>query len=409
MDTLQTLPRRATLAGLLLTGLCGLAAADVTIEEKARLEAAIFKANIETTENFTADKKRHDSQMHCEGMMSMFCGNAGSGEIVRLDKGMAYDLEPAKKRYREHPLPTEAERKELQRRMKETMEKMKQCYGQQAQPQQPAVDPSKCEMSPAKVDVKNYGADGQIIGHDVHHSAVTMTSSCTNKETHEVCDMQFGFDVWLTDDKVAGLEERDGFTKAYMQKIGFTAEGNAEMLRQMQQVLAPYAEQLKQLKSKSGDFKGQALRTAFHVATGGAQCASAKKAAADAGASGDLGAQTKDAVAQSAAEVAASKAADGSVGGTIASRTLSSVGGKLLSGLFNKKKKAESTEAAAPKSGETADPNMVTLVKFSTETTAVTPGSVPAQRFEIPADWKRIEPKAAKDEAFTCPKNAKGE
>ena len=54
-------------------------------------------------------------------------------------------------------------------------------------------------MSPAKVEVRNLGADGQILGHNVHHSVVNLTQSCTNSETHDVCDMQYGFDTWQQD------------------------------------------------------------------------------------------------------------------------------------------------------------------------------------------------------------------
>jgi hypothetical protein len=224
--------------------------------------------------------------------------------------------------------------------------------------------------------------------------------------------MQFGFDTWLTSDKIAGYDERDAFTKAYLQKMGLIGDG-AAMGQQVQQMLAPYAEQMKELKAKSADLKGQSLRSSFHVAYGGAKCATAKSAGGPAG-GGDVGGQAKDAAAQGAADVAASKVNDGSLGGTVASRALQSAGGKFLTGLFSKKKKADSEEApagqSADKPAEAAVPGMVTMVKFGVETTAVTPGPVPADRFEVPADWKRIEPKAAgKAEEFTCPKNGKEE
>ncbi len=394
-------------AGLLFAAI---AHADVTIQEKISMDLPIFKATSETTENYAGDRKRHDTAMHCQGFMSMFCGNSGSGEIVRLDRGMIYDLEPSKKRYREHPLPTEAERREMQQRMEAMMKKMKQCQAQQPQAQQ-GPDTSKCQMSPARMEVKNLGSDGQILGHDVHHTKATLTSSCTNTETHEVCDMQFGFDTWLTGDRIEGLEDRTAFTQAYMKKIGFTGEAGAEMAKAVQQMMAPYAEQLKELKAKSADLKGTPLRTAFRVSYGGPQCASAKNNSAGSGAGGpaggDLGAAATEAVAESTAQAAAAKAANGTVGGTIASQTLARVGGKLLGGLFSKKKKAD--DAASGKTEETkaaeSASGMVNMVSFTTETTAITPGPVPADRFEVPADWKKIvpSPKTEKEQEFTCP------
>lgn len=409
----------AILTGAAACAAVGAAFADVTVEEKITMDLPIMKAHASSTESFTADKKRRDYEMNCEGMMSMLCGKVQSGEIVRLDKSVSYELEPKKKRYREQPFPTEAERKELQKRMADNIEKMKQCAAQHPAPQ--AIDTSKCQMSKPKVEVKNLGADGQILGHDVHRSAVSLTTSCANKETNDVCDMQFAFDVWLTSDKVPGLEDRLAFEKAYLTKIGLTGEGSAVMAQQVQQMLAPYAEQMKELKAKSGDLKGQALRTTFHLAYGGANCAASKSAAAGGGAggmgaaggNGDLGQQTKDAVAQSTAEVAASKVAGEGVAGSIASRAMSSVGGKLLSGMFSKKKKVEAdTPAAAPaaKPAEPAAPGMVTMVSVTTETTAVRSEAVPADRFEIPADWKKIVPKEpGKEEPFSCPKADKGQ
>jgi hypothetical protein len=93
---------------------------------------------------------------------------------------------------------------------------------------------------------------------------------------------------------------------------------------------------------------------------------------------------------------------------------LQSSGGKFITGLFSKKKKSDdeaaATEPGADKPAEVTTPGMVSLVKFSLETTAVTQGPVPADRFEVPAGWKRIEPKeAGKPEEFTCPKNGKEE
>lgn len=403
-----------------LAGAVGGARADVTIEEKSSFELPIFKAHASSTESFSADKKRRDYEMNCEGMMSMLCGKAQSGEIVRLDKNVSYQLEPKKKRYREQPFPTEAERKDLQKRLADNIEKMKQCAAQQ--PTQQAIDTSKCQMSKPKVEVKSLGADGQILGHDVHRSAVNLTMSCTNKETNDVCDMQFGFDVWLTGDKVPGLEDRVAFEKAYMTKMGLVGEGSAVMAQQVQQMLAPYAEQMKELKAKSADLKGQALRTSFHLAYGGPHCAAAAKSSAGGGAggmgaaggSGDMGEQAKDAVAQSTAEVAASKVAGQGVAGSIASRAMSSVGGKFLSGMFSKKKAPESTDSAAAttaaKLAEPLAPGMVTMVTVTTETTAVRSEPVAADRFEVPSDWKKIVPKdPGKEEPFSCPKNDKGQ
>ncbi len=408
------------LGGAALAGIACVAQADVTVEQKTSMDLAFIKMHITRSEAISGMKKREDSNASCEGFMSFFCRKASSGEIVRLDKDMIYDLEPAKNSYREHALPTAAERQEMQRRMQEAMQKMKQCAAQQ--PQHAAVDTSKCKMSPAKLDVKNLGAAGQILGHNVHHTSLTLTSTCTNEQTGDACDMQFGMDSWLTDDEVAGLADERAFSRAYMEKMGLTGEGMASMAKQMQQFLAPYADQMKELQAKSSDLKGHPLRSEFRVSFGGEKCAAARNNGGNPASGGGSGSNTgvnsgevTDAVANSTAEVAASKAADGSVGGTIASRTLSSVGGKLLSGLFRKKAHADEEAKAPASTGQVAPaatpPGMATILSMTTETTAITPGSVPADRFEIPAGWKKIvpPPSRAGNEEFTCPKAGSGD
>ena len=82
------------------------ARADVTIQQQTQFDFAIVKAHGTTTESTTTDKRRSDSDVHCEVFMSMFCGNAQTGDIVRLDRGVEWTLEPKKMEYREAPLPT---------------------------------------------------------------------------------------------------------------------------------------------------------------------------------------------------------------------------------------------------------------------------------------------------------------
>jgi hypothetical protein len=47
------------------------------------------------------------------------------------------------------------------------------------------------------------------------------------------------------------------------------------------------------------------------------------------------------------------------------------------------------------------------LAAFTSETVTINTDAVPADRFEVPPDWKKDVPKAAKndDEEFTCPKS----
>jgi hypothetical protein len=109
-----------------------------------------------------------------------------------------------------------------------------------------------------------------------------------------------------------------------------------------------------------------------------------------------------------------------------AGKALGSSVGNLVGGLFHKKKTDDSqtgASAAAPPDTSTAsappppaaaatgapDPyaQFVQMAAFTTETVTINADAIPANRFEIPADWKKDEPKASKqsDDDFTCPKS----
>src|SRR6202043_1232779 len=126
------------------------ARADVTIEQKTTLDVAfMIRMHGASTMSITADKKRDDSESHCEGFMSLVCGNLHSGEIVRLDRGLTWHLEPDKKRYREDVFATPEEIAAMRSKMQARLEKMRSCPVPQKQ--QP-IDKSKCQMSPPKIN-----------------------------------------------------------------------------------------------------------------------------------------------------------------------------------------------------------------------------------------------------------------
>ena len=239
------------LSGGLVLGSANYAGADVTIEQKTTVDLGITKMGTTATEQYTADKKHQSSQAKCSGLMSLVCGKTDTAEIVRLDKSVTYQLQPDKKTYREEPFPTEADRREWQQKMQAAMDKAKSCAAQQPA-QKPAVDTSKCQMSPPVFASKDLGAGGQILGHAVHRSEITMTQSCADQSTGDVCDMQFAFDVWLTNDEVAGLGERTAFDKAYLEKIGMTGAGGAQMQAAVTRMMGPYMDQMRHPSARFG-------------------------------------------------------------------------------------------------------------------------------------------------------------
>jgi hypothetical protein len=373
----------ACTAGILL-GTAMQGHADVTIEQKTNLDVASFiRLHGGITTNITADKKRESTESHCEGVMSIVCGNIQGGDIVRLDRGLTWQLQPKKKTYREEIFATPEQMAAMRAKMQATLEKMRSCPA--SQKQQP-IDKSKCEMSPPKIDVHKTDDRMSIAGHDSQHTLATFTESCTNKDTGDVCDTVIAMDVWLTQDKLPA--DRLAFEQAYVKKLGLE-DAQGAMRAEFAQYLGPYQSQIKQLTDKSSDLKGQPMKTSLRVLMGGPQCKSMAKTSAD----------------NSANTNSANPMANVAQAGQML--------GSALGGLFHKKK-TDDAPAPADSAGAPVTPandpfsQYTQLAAFSMETVNISTDTVPAERFEIPADWKKEEPKQSKekDEEFSCPKTS---
>ena len=394
------LPLTACVAAGSLFAAAAVVHADVTVEQKTNLDvASMIRMHGAITTNVTSDKKREDTESHCEGMMSLVCGNLHGGDIVRLDRGVTWRLQPDKKTYREEVFATPGEIAEMRAKLQANLEKMRSCpVSQQQQP----IDKSKCEMSPPKIDVRKTDDKLSIAGHDAQRTLATLTESCTNKETGDVCDTVVAIDLWLTQDKLPGAGDRRAFEQAYAKKLGLD-DAQGALRGEFAKYLAPYQSQIKQLTDKSSDLKGQPLRTSLRVMMGGPQCSAMAKSKTDGAASADSG--------SSAANPMANVAQAGKALGS------------ALGGLFHKKKAADSPPAsgAPPTDASTgATPPVATpaasndpyaqyaqLAAFTMETVSINTDAIPADRFDVPADWKKEVPKPSKkgEEEFTCPKS----
>ena len=385
--------------------------ADVTIQQQTTIHAFIVKAHGISTDRIAGDKQRNETQFSCDGIMSMFCGHNKAVDIVRVDRGVTWKIEPKQKRYTEIPFPTPEERRAALEHEQAVVEKLKSCR----QPKQAAattLDTSRCEMTPAVFAVNKTQDLSTIIGHSAHRTNVSMTQSCKVKDSGDVCSMSYSFDVWLTQEDLPGLAERMAFEKAYQRKLGGPDASlfNAE---QMSSVLAPYSDILKELKTKAADFKGYPLRTTFRFAVGGEHCGLVPSAGAPQSASNGTFTTASAAGANSAQHAAGWGASDAvqrstgsSIGGYVAGSAAGAFTQNLVSGLFGKKKKPDPAPAAPSGSPPPASPEMAgtTVAEISVETTAIDPAPVAADQFEVPDGWKKLTPKPVAEEGMpNCP------
>jgi hypothetical protein len=138
----------------------------------------------------------------------------------------------------------------------------------------------------------------------------------------------------------------------------------------------------------------------LRVAFGGEHCAAAQTAPAGGAGAGDVSQTATNAAINSAASSAAGSASKNALGSSALSSAASALGSKLAGGLFKKK-----TEPAAPAAESALPPGMIQAAQISIETTSINAAAVPAEKFEIPAGWKRAEPapKGQASKEFTCP------
>ncbi len=415
---LAAVRRAGTVLALAWLGASPAARGDVTIEQNTTLDvASMIRMHGTTTESITADKKRSDTDSHCEGMMSVFCGNVRGGEIVRLDRDVTWHLEPEKKRYREDAFATPEQLRLMRARAQAMAEKMQACPVPQSQA---PIDKSKCEMSAPTVDVRKTDEMKVIAGHDAKRSIVSLTQSCTDRQSGDVCDTVVAFDLWLTEDPLPGIADQKAFQHAYAQKLGLD-DPQGVMRGEVAKFLAAYHSQIKQLADKSSDLKGQPLRTAIRVLVGGEHCAAAAKmrqqnSAAGSGTLADASLAGKNAAGDSAqgaangaAQDAVNRAAGTGAAGSILGSAVGASVGKVMSGLFSKKKAPDpsAAPAAAAAVEKSPDPfaSLAPLAQFTIETVSIRTDAIAAERFDIPPGWTKETPKpsTAADREFTCP------
>lgn len=390
------------------------ARADVTVGQKTSMSLGGINVDVDSVERTTADKQRSDSTVRCHGFLALFCHDVEGGRIVRLDKQVEWELQPKKKLYSERPFPTAEQRAAAQRQLDAALEEMKNCPMPQSQSasQSSAPDTSHCQMSSPVINVNGTGEHATILGHDARKTSVVLSQTCTDTRTGDVCEIDYGFETWLTTEQIAGTDEQNAFVRRYLAAQGLDPN-NPQLQHTVEQFMAPYADALKQLRTKAADLQGYPLRTTFYMAFGGPHCARAQQAAQQQASSGSR---------FSMHSLATSALAGGLSGlfhhGAAAINT-GSAGGAAAAGAANQAAEptadaAASSMTAQSSSGDAAAPAaasapgaLIRVVSLTTETTSIDTANIPSNQFEIPADWQLEPRKQETSSAPRCPAGSK--
>ena len=388
------------------------ARADVTVGQKTSLSLAGINIDIDSTERTSIDKQRNDSTVRCHGFLALFCHDVEGGSIVRLDKQVEWQLQPKKKLYSERPFPTAEQRAEAQQQLDAAMEEMKKCPMPKPQKaSQTGPDTSHCQLSSPVLNVTGTDEHATILGHDARKTNVVLSQTCTDTQTGDVCEIDYGFETWLTTDEIPGSDERSAFVKKYLQAQGLDPN-NPQLQHTVQQFMAPYADALKQLRGKAADLKGYPLRTTFYMAFGGPHCGKAKEAAqqqqASSGSRFSMHSLATNALAGGLSGLfhrGASTINTGSLGGAAASGAANEAADPAANAAANSmtaQSSSESSAAAAPAPAPLPG-SLVRVVSLITETTSIDTSSIPPDQFEIPADWTLQPQKKLVSKAPKCP------
>jgi len=375
--------------------------ADVVIEQTLDLDGvagfSMLAMQGKSTTSLTADKSRTDSDMQFKSkLMNTFAGKHGNtSEIVRLDKGVVYDLQHKDKKY------TEMTFAEMRAAMDKAMQQA-DAAAQQAeaqQQQQLPVDADECQWSPPVVEAKETGEHATIAGFETKRAIVSLKQTCTDPKTQKACDMVWTIDQWLAA-QAPGEAESRAFGQNYAKALGLDSAGVEAMASRMRQAFSQYKSSWTEAMKKASDFQGYPLKSALQMSMGGPQCTteSGQQVASDptfadaVDAGVQAGASTAAGQAASTATQAAVEKAGGGVGGAVAGSAAGAFASKLGSSLMNKFKKKEQPAAAPAPTADAAaaTPSMIRLFRMQSETTAIRNDAIPGTTFDVPAGYKKV-------------------
>ena len=377
----------------LLALTAGTASADVTTEQKISIQGLgpMSFADMSGTTRLaiSGSRSRTDSDVVMQSKLVRFLARGAAGptaEIVLLDSDKLYRLNMNRKEYSEQSF------EDLRSNMQKALQGGRGDAGE-ARQQPSAIDQSKCDWLPPKSDVKKTGAQATVAGYQAEEVLITAEQPCKDKESGSICEIALSVDEWLAP-SFATSDEVAKYHKAYAQKLGLdSATLNQDASDRAKAMFSQYQGVWEDIVTKLKGVKGYPVRSSFSLAIGGDQCKQAQSAREQAG---DTHSSDTDSSSSGGSSAAPTSPAD----------LANQVGAKLGS-LFHHKK--ADSQAAADHQGTQSPPAATTpatpaatgpsgtipLMTISSELVSVSTAPIPANAFDVPADFKKIERKGA--------------
>jgi hypothetical protein len=350
------------------------AIADVSFDQRFTVEAggsmSMFGSEGTSQTQLTSDRSRTDSNITMKSaLVGMFAGSGQSSSIVRLDKQLTWELMPDKQAYSELTFA------QARAQIAEAQAAMKDAQGSASPGGALPVSTEGCEWSKGETQVEHANGLETVAGLDTRKHSIRVKQSCTDPQTKKTCDITWMMDTWLAG-KVPGEQQARQFQQAYAAAMGLD-----EVMRQAQgpaqSLLSMFTGNWKEVVAEVAKLEGFPMRTVMQMDIGGEQCttASGQPITSDEAWTGSGAGVTGESV---------GSAIGGSLGGAAGAAAGQLLGG--LSGMFGNK----AAEPAATAPATKAAAGEVTVFRITTETTRWSEAPVPAERFEVPAGWKRL-------------------
>jgi hypothetical protein len=298
--------------------------------------------------------------------------NPTYSEIVDLDKETVTHIDMQHKTY------TVMTFQQMKQQMEDAARQAreKQSHAQQPPPQAPQDPNTKLSFH---VNVRNTPNTKQVAGLDAAESILTMTMEAQDTKSGDSGNMAITNDMWMVPEVPGYAEVRD-FERRYALKMGAMfneAVGSATLASLQPGAGEGMAEMVKEMSKLKGTPVLQIMR--MGTTANGQPLPAASEAPIP---------ESNSPAMPSAGQVAKD---------SVASSISNKLGGLGGLGGFGHKKKAD----APPPDEKPADqppPQSAVLLESKTELTSFSRGPVDVSKFEVPAGYKQVEPRAARGE-----------
>jgi hypothetical protein len=354
------------------------AQADVSFNQHMNVEAAgamsLLASEGDIATLVANDKSHTESTISMKSRLAgMFSGSGKTASIVRLDKGLTWNLFPDKQEYAEVTFA------QVKAQMDQARKSIQDAQGSGQGGAGLPVSAEGCQWTDGKVTVEHPAGSEDIAGLATQRHVIRMQQSCTDPKTAKTCDITLQMDTWLAK-KVPGEQEVTKFTRAYAEALGL-----GDVMRQVQgpgqSLLAMFATNWSGVEGEFKKLQGYPMRSVMQMDIGGEQCTTA---------SGQPIAQDGSWADASGASVgeATGAAIGSSLAGSVGSAAGQLIGG--LSGMFGQGAAQPAAQPSAQQAQAAAAGGQVMVFRITNEVTQWSEAPISPARFNVPEGWKKL-------------------